>query len=387
MLFMLGCLTGVLLSCWLVFFNPNQRYSSCLLGYAMIVYALICLHVFLIETTLIRELPFLFRFTKPLLYLPGVFLFLYTRSVLFGEQGPRPADAILFLPSGVQLVLMVPFFLMDRERKMGYIDFFISNNQFGIWQQEGLLPPYVFSAALICFSLTMLWLTARLLLKAATEGRSIPIRQNHAVFNWLFLYFSMNLLLTLTLLLNWSPAGSSSAHTLLQVNILEVALLLLAVASVLAKHPNILFGFQGRMPLHDHEPPLASGLPVLASFFAPGRSGPFDEAQVKACMSILEKTILADALFRNRDLGLADLSGMTGIAEDRLVAAINREYGTDFNTYINRFRVEYAKELIHMSGPAAADLERVSHMAGFNSAEQLLLAFPQAEGAWAVDHS
>jgi AraC-like DNA-binding protein len=379
-LFLAGCLTGVFLFIWLSFFNPNQRYAGRLLGSSMLVFACICLHVFLTETTLIREVPGIFRFTKPLLYLPGVFLYLYTRAVLNGEQHPRISDLIFFVPSMIQLVVMIPFFLMDRERKMEYVDFFLNNMQLGLWQQEGLFPPFVFSLGLIIFLLSMLLFTARIMLKASTDGRYVPIRQNHVVFNWLYLFFSMNLLVTLTLLMYWFAAGRSSAYKLYLLNIAEVSLLLMAVAAVLARYPKVLYGFQGRMPLRRQKDNPRSS--VIASSARTSGTNPFREEYAREYMGMIEKTILDGGFFRNKDLSISDIARMTGIPADDLSAAINQESGIDFNTLVNKYRVGFVKELLRVEDPNRMELQRIAQLAGFRSAEQMMLAFAEADGGF-----
>lgn len=72
---------------------------------------------------------------------------------------------------------------------------------------------------------------------------------------------------------------------------------------------------------------------------------------------------------------LQDLSLQTGINVPTLSALINKEYGMNFNDYINRFRVRYFKELVQDSRFHQWTLEAIANKAGFNSRTTFIRAF------------
>jgi len=72
---------------------------------------------------------------------------------------------------------------------------------------------------------------------------------------------------------------------------------------------------------------------------------------------------------------LQDLSFRTGINVPTLSALINKEYGMNFNDYINQFRVRYFKELIRDSQYHQWTLEAIAYKAGFNSRTTFIRAF------------
>jgi len=72
---------------------------------------------------------------------------------------------------------------------------------------------------------------------------------------------------------------------------------------------------------------------------------------------------------------LQDLSFQTGINVPTLSALINKEYGMNFNDYINQFRVRYFKDLIRDSQYHQWTLEAIAYKAGFNSRTTFIRAF------------
>jgi AraC-like DNA-binding protein len=92
------------------------------------------------------------------------------------------------------------------------------------------------------------------------------------------------------------------------------------------------------------------------------------------------KSFVEDHLKRSRPylvqgFSLQDLSAQTGINVPTLSALINKEYGMNFNDFINRFRVGYFKELLLNPMYHQWTLEAIAHQAGFNSRTTFIRAF------------
>lgn len=72
---------------------------------------------------------------------------------------------------------------------------------------------------------------------------------------------------------------------------------------------------------------------------------------------------------------LHDLSILTGINVPSLSSFINREYGMNFNDFVNQFRVAYFKSLIVQPEYHRWTLEAIANQAGFNSRTTFIRAF------------
>ena len=72
---------------------------------------------------------------------------------------------------------------------------------------------------------------------------------------------------------------------------------------------------------------------------------------------------------------LQDLSAFTGINIPTLSALINREYGMNFNDFVNQYRVMYFKNLLLQPDYHQWTLEAIANEAGFNSRTTFIRAF------------
>lgn len=383
-LFISASLLGLVLSVALVFFNMNQRHISRLLAAYILMLSLFCVQNFLTDSTLIRNVPYLFRITKPLLYLPGVMVFLYIRATLFGEQRARKYDFLLFLPTIFYYLEMIPFYTADAATKALQVETFLSNLNVGIQQNEGILPPKLHLVLILLYNFGMLFISGRMLLKGGSEGRYVNIRHNEILFRWLFLFFSINVILILTLMIHWFSVGKPPAYNLYIVNTVEASLMLFITGVIIFFNPNILYGFQGRMPLQES---------VLSdqSFAAKGsgkniHGNVISESQKAGYLSLIVAEMKKNKPFRKARYGLSDMSAATNIPVDFVSAVINQEFGMNFNEYVNHCRVEYVKELI--GNPEAVDLtvETLAKQSGFSSIHAFSNAFSKQEGSSPLEY-
>lgn len=72
---------------------------------------------------------------------------------------------------------------------------------------------------------------------------------------------------------------------------------------------------------------------------------------------------------------LQDLSSYTGINIPTLSALVNREYGMNFNDFVNQYRVRYFKDLLVKPDFQQWTLEAIAQKAGFNSRTTFIRAF------------
>jgi AraC-like DNA-binding protein len=76
---------------------------------------------------------------------------------------------------------------------------------------------------------------------------------------------------------------------------------------------------------------------------------------------------------------LQDMSLQTGINVPTLSALINKEYGMNFNDFINKYRVNHFKSLVQQPHYQRWTLEAIANKAGFNSRTTFIRAFTKFE--------
>jgi AraC-like DNA-binding protein len=94
----------------------------------------------------------------------------------------------------------------------------------------------------------------------------------------------------------------------------------------------------------------------------------------------LYRTYVEDYLQREKPFltpgfSLQEMSLYTGINVPTLSALINREYGMNFNDFINKYRIECFKDLVKNPSYHQWTLEAIANEAGFNSRTTFIRAF------------
>ncbi|UBM61581.1 helix-turn-helix domain-containing protein [Candidatus Sulfidibacterium hydrothermale] len=110
-----------------------------------------------------------------------------------------------------------------------------------------------------------------------------------------------------------------------------------------------------------------------------------DQLFEKPVSSILLKEKLQELMenerpYLNPQLRITDLSNRLFTNRTYLSKLINSEFKMSFNDFVNRYRVEYAKDLLAQDKEAHYSLNYFSEQAGFGSLSSFLRAFKQQEG-------
>ncbi len=84
-----------------------------------------------------------------------------------------------------------------------------------------------------------------------------------------------------------------------------------------------------------------------------------------AIVTALERAMIDEKLYVDEDLSLEQLADVAGVHRAQLSEILNNVIGTDFRSYVNRFRVEAAKRLL-TEDPERSVLA-VAYSVGFNS--------------------
>ncbi|MBR3895593.1 MAG: helix-turn-helix transcriptional regulator [Bacteroidaceae bacterium] len=84
-----------------------------------------------------------------------------------------------------------------------------------------------------------------------------------------------------------------------------------------------------------------------------------------------------EKVFLNPDLSLAKFSIIVGTNTSYLSGAVNSGFGCNIKTLVNRYRIEYAKELLASHKCSIHELPR---LCGFSSRSAFYVAFQRVEG-------
>lgn len=92
----------------------------------------------------------------------------------------------------------------------------------------------------------------------------------------------------------------------------------------------------------------------------------------------LRKLFERDKYYLNKDFKIWDVCSLLGTNRTYVSRVINQEFGVNFTTFVNNYRVEHAKQLINEN--RRLSVEDIADQSGFGSVNSLYRAFETREG-------
>ena len=121
---------------------------------------------------------------------------------------------------------------------------------------------------------------------------------------------------------------------------------------------------------------LSSGHPQVNKYAKSGLSS----EQLLEFKGRLERIMQLQQLFLRSDLTLPMLAGTVGCSVNHLSQVINSGFGMSFFDYLNRYRIEYAKELLSRGEGRGGAILNIAFTVGFNSNSAFYAAFKKRVG-------
>jgi len=99
------------------------------------------------------------------------------------------------------------------------------------------------------------------------------------------------------------------------------------------------------------------------------------DESIEKIIESLRKVIQEDQLFKDVNLTIVDVSEKIGVHPRKLSIIINSHIGSNFNQYINNYRVEQSKKLLINDSGSNLTIEGIAFEAGFKSKSSFYAAF------------
>jgi AraC-like DNA-binding protein len=239
---------------------------------------------------------------------------------------------------------------------------------------EGILPDYfhavlkfVHGTIYVLLQWYLLWQYSH---KIAASGHKLT---KITAKNWLIVFSLLNTILYLPALLTIVLSVHPDTVTIFALVVLGSYLLV--CTTFLFFQPQILYGLGEGSP-KIAVPPVA----VLNQQEETMRSYLLPEEKRNDFKQKVEWHIVQQQAYLRKGYSIKDLSGETDIPLHQLSAFINSEYGVNFSDFVNRYRVEYAKEKLRNPQWRQLTLEGIALEAGFNNRITFFRAFTKHTG-------
>lgn len=322
-----GCGLSLVMALGLIMKPRNPR--KIILALILVSFAYIQLSSVLMSSGLIYSFAG-FMFTPvPLGSLIGPLFYLYGDTFLHDRKTLGKKDIPVFIPPLVLTIMTLPYLLMPVEKKVQYINGFYST---------GIIFKILVVSSMVIF---VIFITLTILRIRNSYHRKNPLHAHLFFIFWVFLSW--------ILLVIFKVVGMMTMNVLLwRISNALFALCVIAVYLLLQRKP-FLYNY---VHLSGE-----SGRNVSKNGFTAEEA----EALEKEITMLMEE----EKLFCDEDLSLGRMAHALEISPHQLSAFINDHYRKNFNTFVNGYRVEYARELIE-SDPGVSTLS-VAFASGFNS--------------------
>lgn len=309
--------------------------------------------------------------------------FFYVKQCLYPGRW-KLSDLLHLLPALFFLVDMTPFFLLSAGEKT---DIFLKMDavEYRIGFSQGqFMPPYghiVLRTVLI----VAYWVAQLLVIKRAMNEQFHPLRsQSPFTWRWLHIFLFTQAFIFLVPI----------AGVFLGDSKLETVLYSFASAGIMAiqcfyllLHPEILYTETfSRVSDANHKATislLAETPAEVSTNQSPGNDGlekrssesRISDKEMDSLEPILIHTIDTLKPYERHRYTLQDFSKDTGISPYKLSALINLRYHTNFNDYLNKFRLNQVVKRIDAGEDAFKTLEAIAYECGFQNRGTFIRAF------------
>jgi AraC-like DNA-binding protein len=375
---------GFLVSGILFFVNKTDTFSSKLLAGYLVSICILVLNNELMVTKFFLNFPHLWRATVFVSFCFQAFGYLYVRSVLEQAYTFKKWDFLFFLPALLYPLALLPFYVLPAQDKLLIIQKIIADSSLIAKEPESILPAGVGTLARSIFGIILCFFQFKMLFNWKKKLKLAPtsLDQNNVIYNWLF-YFSVMCMLLYVLALGIIIFQLSVYFSVWHTLIFAITTSILFNVVYLLFRPNILYGMTGWLQQPIPQVEIMDDKMTIAlqktKEELPRTSLTLEQGM--AYKSQLENHFHENKPFIKGGYTMGDLSRELSIPSHQLSAFINQEYGKNFNELINNYRVAYLEKMVAES-PEYLNytLEALGQLAGFKSRASFYSAVKKKTG-------
>ena len=360
-IFLSGIIQGVLLAVLLLIRGKEHRPNR-ILGLLMVV---VSVHLSLIMfegSDFFSRNPHFSRITWLLPILYGPLILLFTKMVTQRREAFIKTDLMVFIPFGLYLILLIPYYVSSVDQKLFYMndENSLYSDDFGLINQlsNGLHLAFIGISIFVYHKNTTLW-------KEVYSGMEI-IR-----IKWLlsYLYITLAIILVSVIVFYAKKFSISPLSILYPYHFFGIVILIYWIGYKALIKPEI-FG----LGIADQvEEPLVKEALRYETFL-------LDAEPAREIRNKMNRAMETDKLFLNPDLSLSQLADHIVSSRHHISQVLNVFMATNFYDYINNYRIlEFKKKL---DDPASQNytLLGLAQESGFNSKTTFNAVFKKNTG-------
>ncbi|MGH2665446.1 helix-turn-helix domain-containing protein [Flavobacterium sp.] len=312
---------------------------------------------------------YLWVLSFPVDFVPGSLLYLYIKSVLERRKKFSKWNFLHFAPAVLHCIELIPFYLLPASSKQLSLTLYLLHS-------EKLPPSSVFMLPMDVhvFLKTALWffyiaLTIHLLMQFRKKNPLWITRNNHIWF-WLTRLTSIHVV---AILISLVELLVFDKYTYREYSVMPPVFFILTCIILLMFKPKILYGLS-----HLYRDKSTVELKKEEETFS--KTFELSPVKSKEYKDKIELLIHEEKAFLIKNYLLKDMAHDLNIPLHHLSHVINKEFGTNYTSFINNCRIEYIIRHRYDAEWSQFSLEGIGNEAGFNSRNAFFKAFKIATG-------
>ena len=371
---LLGAIFFSVITAYLLFFKTYsyQKFSSRILAFFLICYALCTLAYLLIVSGWVIEIPHFYKIAVPVNYLIPSLGYLYVRSVLRNENAFYKMDYWHLLPFVLFAINYLPLYTMDIDQKRDLVNSLINDNTINYSSQDGFMSEYVHLIARMIQSPIYLYFQWKLILDfkqksmfSKYEYHTKNILRWLRIFNWITSLVLISILCVYLVVLINSEFVNSKAVMLFPS--LGISIGYLVLSSFLLLNPEVLFGLpyanrsSEKLSQENLNKKKSSSLAIIKDY----------ETEIDQ----LKQYFIKEKPFLIKTININEIAIALNIPARDFSFIINQLFNKRFTDFINEYRIEYVIEKIEGGYCDKFTIESLSAESGFSTKSTFNIAF------------
>ncbi len=351
-----AALQGILLFVVLIFQKKGSQFSNGLLAFLILIITSVLTERFLTHIDFYRVFPHYLFLSYGLWYLWGPAFYFYIRSSLYENIKFSKTDLLHLIPFLVYIFVNSEYIFVGWSAKISYLDDFVPSSETNIF---ALLIPVLLRVQTIAY----LVFTGVLIYKykIVELNGSKETRKNQLLLLKIFFVAVALLQIYDVYYLVMIKLGQTGRHLLKNIRLLITVIINYSIAFAAIKYPERLF-------------------PQFKKEYDKYKSSKITDDEMERIKLSLINLMIDEQPYLNNSIKLKDLSEKLKVSQHSISQTLNIKLGISFYDYINKFRIEKAKEILSSDDKDRFTLLHVAYESGFNSKSSFNRAFKKHTG-------
>ncbi len=394
LLFIIMLLTVATFNSFILILKKEKNISGYKFLYASLFFFNFCLFIYFIwyEAGFIMKMPYLMRTISPLMYLCAPLFYFFFRNSLFGFSGLRERDWIHFLPALFHLLDLLPFYFESAQVKSVFATTIVSDNSKINFEAGGLVP-IQFHYLFRIFLQTGYFVYALYLVKKMRPEIFFFKKGDRRIYDLTIVLINLGWLVLfqftyaiLEVLINFGAIDLTvENYYLRRISLLGLLGLNLFVnfrAGYFSDRKEKKKSQVTKVDIDIIQIPNTKNPDESEDHLRSPKEQPdvISQKEIESIKSEIISKMEEDQLFTETGMTLNRFSSCINVSSKLVSLVINREFGRNFNEFLNQFRISYAITKIEEGYLDDYTLEALGEMSGFNSRTTFFNAFKKEKG-------